>query len=119
MNEAFKCIEELLGQENKLTEKQRDDILNTIMMRIEEFVEIDGEKTASIIKTSFRGAHQTVITNLSSSPARLFLYLRGLLEPSQDDETNNCQLVRIKSVNEQIYDPETSADESCLDPEIH
>ncbi|CAJ0768017.1 7969_t:CDS:10 [Entrophospora sp. SA101] len=118
-NEAFKCIEELLGQENKLTEKQRDDILNTIMMRIEEFVEIDGEKTASIIKTYFRGDHQTVITNLSSSPARLFLYLRGLLEPSQDDETNNCQLVRIKSVNEQIYDPETSADESCLDPEIH
>ncbi|CAG8700145.1 4662_t:CDS:2, partial [Acaulospora morrowiae] len=115
-NDVFDCIRGLLSPHSKLTEKQRMEVSETVMTRIEEIVDVDGEQTASIIKTFFDGDHQTVIDNLSSSPARLFTYLRGLLEPSQDDVRGGELIMRVQTVEEQI-----SMAESRLEsfPEIH
>ncbi|CAB4421373.1 unnamed protein product [Rhizophagus irregularis] len=108
----------LLNPNSKLTEKQREEVTQTIMTRIDEIVDIDGEQTAAIIKTYFDSDHKTVIENLSSSPARLFTYLRGLLEPSQENVTGG-ELVRVRTVEEQVIMSEAHSESLLIDPEIH
>ncbi|GES89751.1 golgi complex component [Rhizophagus clarus] len=117
-NEVFDCIRSLLNPNSKLTEKQRNEVIQTIMTRIEEIVDIDGEQTAAIIKTYFDSDHKTVIENLSPSPARLFTYLRGLLEPSQENVTGG-ELMRIRTVEEQVILSEAHSESLLIDPEIH
>ncbi|CAB4420915.1 unnamed protein product [Rhizophagus irregularis] len=117
-NEVFDCIRSLLNPNSKLTEKQREEVTQTIMTRIDEIVDIDGEQTAAIIKTYFDSDHKTVIENLSSSPARLFTYLRGLLEPSQENVTGG-ELVRVRTVEEQVIMSEAHSESLLIDPEIH
>ncbi|POG71025.1 Golgi CORVET complex core vacuolar protein 8-domain-containing protein [Rhizophagus irregularis DAOM 181602=DAOM 197198] len=117
-NEVFDCIRSLLNPNSKLTEKQREEVTQTIMTRIDEIVDIDGEQTAAIIKTYFDSDHKTVIENLSSSPARLFTYLRGLLEPSQENITGG-ELVRVRTVEEQVIMSEAHSESLLIDPEIH
>ncbi|CAG8624407.1 15631_t:CDS:1, partial [Dentiscutata heterogama] len=116
--EVFDCIRGLLNPCSKLTEKQHLEVLETIMSHIEEIVDIDGEQTASIIKMYFDGDHQTVIKSLGSSSARLFTYLRGLLEPSQDDAIIG-EHARIQMVEEQVISTESSLDPSIITPDIH
>ncbi|CAG8499382.1 17627_t:CDS:10, partial [Acaulospora colombiana] len=117
-NDVFDCIISLLNPHSKLTEKQRMEVSETVMTQIEKFVDIDGEQTASMIKTFFDNDHRTVIDNLSLSPARLFTYLRGLLEPSQDD-VKGGELVRVQTVEEQIIMFESRYESFLVDPEIH
>jgi len=116
-NEVFDCIRSLLNPNSKLTKKQREEVSQTIITSIEEIVDIDGEQTAAIIKAYFDSDHRTIISNLSSSPARLFTYLRGLLEPSQENVTGG-ELMRVRTVEEQVIMSEAQS-ESFLDPEIH
>ncbi|CAG8462142.1 3794_t:CDS:10 [Diversispora eburnea] len=115
-HEIFDCIRGLLSHHSKLNEKQRMEVSETVITRIEEIVDIDGEQTASIINTFFDGDHRTVIENLTSSPALLFTYLRGLLEPSQDDVKGYEIMTRVHTVEEQVIMSEMGP---YLDPEIH
>ncbi|RHZ52600.1 hypothetical protein Glove_460g50 [Diversispora epigaea] len=117
-HEIFDCIRGLLSHHSKLNEKQRMEVSETVITRIDEIVDIDGEQTASIINTFFDGDHRTVIENLTSSPARLFTYLRGLLEPSQDDIKGYEIMLRVHTVEEQVIMSESRMG-PFLDPEIH
>ncbi|RIA88126.1 Golgi CORVET complex core vacuolar protein 8-domain-containing protein [Glomus cerebriforme] len=117
-NEVFDCIRSLLNPNSKLTEKQREEVTQTIITRIDEIVDIDGEQTAAIIKTYFDSDHKKVIDNLSSSPVRLFTYLRGLLEPSQENVTGG-ELMRVRTVEEQVIMSEAYSESFLIGPEIH
>ncbi|CAJ0759180.1 16936_t:CDS:10, partial [Entrophospora sp. SA101] len=115
-NEVFDCIRELLNPKSHITETQRQEVSQIIMEKIEEIVDIDGGLTAFIVQAFFSGDHKTIISNLSSSPARLFTYLRVLLEPSEDVSKNN-EIKFVKTVEEQLIWLETS--NSISEPEIH
>ncbi|CAG8720712.1 19773_t:CDS:2, partial [Racocetra fulgida] len=117
-HEVFNCIRGLLNPCSKLNNKQKLEVLEIIMTHIDEIVDIDGEQTASIIKLYFDGDHKTVILNLELSPARLFTYLRGLLEPSQDDVIIG-ERARIPMVEEQVISTESLSDPSIITPDIH
>nr|CAG8473106.1 9731_t:CDS:10 [Entrophospora candida] len=115
-NEVFDCIRELLNPKSHITETQRQEVSQIIMEKIEEIVDIDGGLTAFIVQAFFSGDHKTIISNLSSSPARLFTYLRVLLEPSED-VSKNSEIKFVKTVEEQLIWLETS--NSISEPEIH
>ncbi|RIB07429.1 Golgi CORVET complex core vacuolar protein 8-domain-containing protein [Gigaspora rosea] len=116
--EVFDCIRGLLNPSSKITQKQYQEVSETILTYIDEIVEIDGEQTASIIKLYFDGDHQTVIESLETSPALLFTYLRGLLEPSQVDAVIGDR-IRVQMVEEQVISTESSLDSSIITPDIH
>ncbi|KAL1925581.1 uncharacterized protein VTP21DRAFT_464 [Calcarisporiella thermophila] len=69
------------GNDPPLTERQRSEVVNTVMTNLEKFVEIDGEKTARLVHECLEGDHTTAIEILEAIPRSLFHYLRGLLEP--------------------------------------
>ncbi|CAG8434792.1 11750_t:CDS:10 [Ambispora gerdemannii] len=100
--EVFDCIRALLNPQNGLTSSQREEVSATVMSMIDDIVDIDGERTAQLIHAYFDGDHQTVIENLESSPVRLFTYLRGLLEPQQDDTLTDDNQNDLQTVDDQI-----------------
>ncbi|CAG8447350.1 141_t:CDS:10 [Funneliformis mosseae] len=116
--EVFDCIRSLLNTKSKLTEEQREKVTQKIIEKIKDIVDIDGEQTAAIIKAYFNSDHRTVISNLITSPARLFTYLRGLLEPSQENITGG-ELIRVRNVEEQVIMSEAQSESLHIDPEIH
>ncbi|KAL0081040.1 Golgi CORVET complex core vacuolar protein 8-domain-containing protein [Phycomyces blakesleeanus] len=95
-NMVFECVQGLLGNRSNLNIKQKNEVKSVIMIRISQFVEIDGQKTAFIIEKFFNNEHAKAIRLLeedqeleeeehhATADKRLFLYLRGLLEPEDD-----------------------------------
>ncbi|KAI8331983.1 Golgi CORVET complex core vacuolar protein 8-domain-containing protein [Choanephora cucurbitarum] len=102
---VFECVEGLLGS-NDLRSSQKEEIKRVFMIRISQFVEIDGQKTAHIVESYLDSDHTDVIRRLEedqefddeenhvTADKRLFSYLRGLLEPSeeQDEQQGDEQL---------------------------
>lgn len=94
---VFECVYKLLGGMISLTDKQTNEVRNVFMIRISQFVEIDGQKSAQVVQDFFKGDHEEAIRRLEedhefddeeyhdTADKRVFLYLRGLLEPF--DET--------------------------------
>ncbi|KAI9031792.1 Golgi CORVET complex core vacuolar protein 8-domain-containing protein [Phycomyces nitens] len=90
---VFDCVQALLRDFSELNTKQKNEVKSVIMIRISQFVEIDGQKTAFIIEKFFDNDHEKAIRLLeedqelgeeehhATADKRLFLYLRGLLEP--------------------------------------
>ncbi|KAG0236502.1 Vacuolar protein sorting-associated protein 8 [Actinomortierella wolfii] len=70
------------GSGHLITEKQRTDVVKTVMDHIAEVVDIDGEQAALLVHKYLNAEHQVVLRTLHGSKPRLFAYLRGLLEPS-------------------------------------
>ncbi|KAI7867172.1 Golgi CORVET complex core vacuolar protein 8-domain-containing protein [Spinellus fusiger] len=92
-NMVFDCVHTLLRDRSDLNSKQKNEVKSIIMIRISQFVEINGEKTAKIVEKFFNNDHESAIRRLEEDQEfeeedhhaivdkRLFLYLRGLLEP--------------------------------------
>jgi hypothetical protein len=88
---VFDCIHDLLTSD--LNERQKEEIIRVFMVRISQFVEIDGQKAAEIVQMFGNGDHQDVIRRLeedeefdddeyhATADKRVFSYLHGLLEP--------------------------------------
>ncbi|KAI8145911.1 Golgi CORVET complex core vacuolar protein 8-domain-containing protein [Fennellomyces sp. T-0311] len=98
--EVFDTVYRLLDDRSDLNEKKRNEVKSVFMIRISQFVEIDGQKSAEIVEVFFNGKHEEAVRRLEedqefddeehhdTADQRVFLYLRGLLEPSTaaDDE---------------------------------
>lgn len=94
---VFDCVEKLLSS-NDLNDRQKTEVQRVFMIRISQFVEIDGQKAASIVEHFVGGDHADAIRRLEedqefdddehhvTSDKRLFSYLRGLLEPYQENQ---------------------------------
>ncbi|KAG0190180.1 Vacuolar protein sorting-associated protein 8 [Apophysomyces sp. BC1034] len=97
---VFGCVSELLDEQSNLNEKQRSEIKRVFMIRMSQFVEIDGQKTAEIVENFFDRKHGDAIRRLeedqefdddeyhTTADKRLFSYLRGLLEPNERDNVH-------------------------------
>lgn len=99
---VFDCVHRLLDERSGLSDKKRNEVKSVFMIRLSQFVEIDGQKTASVVENFFGGKHEEAIRRLEedqefdddeyhdTADKRVFLYLRGLLEPfnDMDDEAN-------------------------------
>jgi hypothetical protein len=95
---VFECVETLLGHPD-LTERQKDEIKRVFTIRISQFVEVDGQQAAHLVQHYFHGDHADMIKRLEEdkefddddhhTDKRVFSYLRGLLEPSSTEPTEN------------------------------
>ncbi|CAO3692358.1 unnamed protein product [Umbelopsis ramanniana] len=100
----FDSIEELIDVKSKLTDRQKADVRQAVLLRIPRLVEIDGQKTAELVQRYFGGDHEDMLRRLEDEQEvddeesrlavdqHVFFYLRGLLEPvvpqpDQDDTT--------------------------------
>jgi hypothetical protein len=99
---VFECVQKLL-RSGELNERQKNEVKRVFMIRISQFVEIDGQKAAYIVENFVGGDHADAIRrleedqefdddeHLATADKRLFSYLRGLLEPyEEEDEENNA-----------------------------
>ncbi|GAB5590440.1 hypothetical protein Unana1_05340 [Umbelopsis nana] len=89
----FESIEELIDVKSKLTEKQKTEVRQAVLVRISRLVEIDGQKTAELVQRYFGGDHEDMLRRLEDEQEvdeeesrvaidqHVFFYLRGLLEP--------------------------------------
>ncbi|KAI8979992.1 Golgi CORVET complex core vacuolar protein 8-domain-containing protein [Pilobolus umbonatus] len=99
-DQVFRCVQTLLSSKN-LNERQIEDVKRVFMIRISQFVEIDGQKAAQIVEYFMGGDHKDAIHRLeedqefdddehhSTVDKRLFSYLRGLLEPYLIEQEND------------------------------
>ncbi|KAG1124197.1 hypothetical protein G6F42_009846 [Rhizopus arrhizus] len=88
---VFDCLQDLLTSD--LSERQKEEIIRVFMVRISQFVEVDGQKAAEVVQMFGNGDHQDVIRRLEedeefdddeyhvTADKRVFSYLHGLLEP--------------------------------------
>lgn len=97
---VFDCVYRLLDSRSDLNEMKRNEVKNVFMIRISQFVEMDGQKTAKVVDKFFDGKHEEAVRRLEEdrefddddsheiADKHVFLYLRGLLEPyaSQENE---------------------------------
>ncbi|KAI7897400.1 Golgi CORVET complex core vacuolar protein 8-domain-containing protein [Mucor mucedo] len=110
---VFECVEKLLSS-NDLNDRQKSEVQRVFMIRISQFVEIDGQKAAFIVENFLGGDHADAIRRLEedqefdddehhvTSDKRLFSYLRGLLEPYEENElidTNEVQQGLIREAH--------------------
>ncbi|KAI9316979.1 Golgi CORVET complex core vacuolar protein 8-domain-containing protein [Dichotomocladium elegans] len=97
-DKVYDCVFRLLDERSELTGKKREEVKSVFMIRISQFVEIDGRKCAQVVETFFDGRHDEAIRRLEEKQEfdddddshdmvdkRVFLYLRGLLEPSDEE----------------------------------
>ncbi|KAI7859751.1 hypothetical protein BDC45DRAFT_563794 [Circinella umbellata] len=131
-DQVFDTVYQLLDARGGLNNKKKGEVKSIFMIRISQFVEIDGQRTADIVETFFNGDHEEVIRRLeedqefdhhgyddddddeyhdNTADQRVFLYLRGLLEPmnggSNEDELES---------NNRVYAPATIPNVS---PSLH
>ncbi|KAI8073344.1 hypothetical protein BC940DRAFT_291112 [Gongronella butleri] len=92
---VFDCVEWLLDEHSPLSPHQRMDVKNVVSIRIAQFVDMDGPRTARIVSTYFDADHQDVIRRIKDddddddeqlADKLIFSYLRGLLEPAQGND---------------------------------
>ncbi|KAI9250799.1 Golgi CORVET complex core vacuolar protein 8-domain-containing protein [Helicostylum pulchrum] len=111
---VFECVQKLLSS-NELNDRQKSEVKRVFMIRISQFVEIDGKKAASIVESFVGADHADAIRRLEedqefdddehhvTADKRLFSYLRGLLEPYQehdgDEEPNQVQQGLIRETH--------------------
>ncbi|KAI9307508.1 Golgi CORVET complex core vacuolar protein 8-domain-containing protein [Cunninghamella echinulata] len=62
---VFDCVEHLLDDTSILTDRQRQDVKNTILIRISQFVDIDGQRTADLIQKYLGANHYDIVKRLS------------------------------------------------------
>ncbi|CAO3646628.1 unnamed protein product [Cunninghamella blakesleeana] len=62
---VFDCVEMLLDDTSILTDRQRQDVKNTILIRISQFVDIDGQRTADLIEKYCDANHHDIVKRLS------------------------------------------------------
>ncbi|CAO0802322.1 unnamed protein product [Mucor circinelloides] len=105
--DVFDCVQKLLSSSD-LSNRQKEEVKRVFMIRISQFVEIDGQKAANIVEHFMQGDHADAIRRLeedqefdddeyhATADKRLFSYLRGLLEPYEEqdeqDEMNQNQV---------------------------
>ncbi|KAL7316971.1 hypothetical protein PS15m_003385 [Mucor circinelloides] len=105
--DVFDCVQKLLSSSD-LNNRQKEEVKRVFMIRISQFVEIDGQKAANIVEHFMQGDHADAIRRLeedqefdddeyhATADKRLFSYLRGLLEPYEEqdeqDEMNQNQV---------------------------
>ncbi|KAI7905949.1 Golgi CORVET complex core vacuolar protein 8-domain-containing protein [Cokeromyces recurvatus] len=94
-NQVFDCFTNLLTS-SELDDQQKEQVKRVFMIRISQFVEIDGQKTAYIVENFMNGNHTDAIRRLeedqefdddehhATADKHLFSYLRGLLEPYEE-----------------------------------
>lgn len=102
---VFDCVQTLLSS-NELSERQKNEVKRVFMIRISQFVEINGQKAAAIVENFVGGDHADAIRRLEedqefdddehhvTADKRLFSYLRGLLEPYdevEDEDENEAE----------------------------
>ncbi|KAI9478231.1 MAG: Golgi CORVET complex core vacuolar protein 8-domain-containing protein [Benjaminiella poitrasii] len=100
-DQVFDCFTTLMTSP-ELNDRQKDQIKRVFMIRISQFVEIDGQKAAYIVENFMKGDHADAIRRLeedeefdddehhATADKRLFSYLRGLLEPYDDHEVTEA-----------------------------
>lgn len=109
---VFDCVQNLLTS-GELNERQKNEVKRVFMIRISQFVEIDGQKAAYIVENLLGGDHADTIRRLeedqefdddehhATADKRLFSYLRGLLEPyEEENEENNANEVEQGLIRE-------------------
>ncbi|CEG76156.1 hypothetical protein RMATCC62417_11090 [Rhizopus microsporus] len=101
---VFDCVHDLLT--SNLEDRQKEEIMRVFMIRISQFVEIDGQKTAEVVQVFGNGDHEDAIRRLeedqefdddehhATADKRLFSYLRGLLEPYSEEAEEQEGLVK-------------------------
>ncbi|CEP17473.1 hypothetical protein [Parasitella parasitica] len=101
-DEVFDCAQMLLSS-SELNERQKEEVRRVFMIRISQFVEIDGQKAAAIVERFIHGDHADAVRRLeedqefdddehhATADKRLFSYLRGLLEPYEQDDIQEDQ----------------------------
>lgn len=101
--DVFDCVQKLLSSSD-LNNRQKEEVKRVFMIRISQFVEIDGQKAANIVENFMQGDHADAIRRLeedqefddddeyhATADKRLFSYLRGLLEPYDQDQEHEEQ----------------------------
>ena len=111
--EVFNCVQKLLSSSD-LNERQKEEVKRVFMIRISQFVEIDGQKAANIVENFMKSDHADAIRRLEedqefdddehhvTADKRLFSYLRGLLEPYEEqneDDENQVHQGLIKEIH--------------------
>lgn len=111
--EVFDCVQKLLSSSD-LNERQKEEVKRVFMIRISQFVETDGQKAANIVENFMKGDHADAIRRLEedqefdddehhvTADKRLFSYLRGLLEPYEEqdeDDENQVHQGLIKEIH--------------------
>ncbi|KAG1360274.1 hypothetical protein G6F62_000126 [Rhizopus arrhizus] len=102
---VFDCVHNLLT--SNLNDRQKEEVMRVFMIRISQFVEINGQKAAEIIQAFGNGNHEDAIHRLeedqefddddehnATADKRLFSYLRGLLEPYVNEDEQYEGLVK-------------------------
>lgn len=101
---VFDCVHDLLT--SNLEDRQKEEVMRVFMIRISQFVEIDGQKTAEVVQVFGNGDHEDAIRRLeedqefdddehhATADKRLFSYLRGLLEPYSEEAEEQEGLVK-------------------------
>ncbi|KAI9264371.1 Golgi CORVET complex core vacuolar protein 8-domain-containing protein [Phascolomyces articulosus] len=133
--QVFDTVYRLLDDRG-LNDKKKGEVKSMFMIWISQFVEIDGQRTAEIVETFFQGKHEDAIRRLeedqefdnhgydddddyrdNTTDQRVFLYLRGLLEPIQTEE-DDMEMNHINNNNNNIkvYAPPTIP---SVDPSLH
>ncbi|ORX61405.1 hypothetical protein DM01DRAFT_1299341 [Hesseltinella vesiculosa] len=94
---VFDCVAWLLDSHSALTDLQRQDVKGVMLVRIAQFVDMDGQRTAHFVDKYF-GDHHDIIQRLREdgddeedeqmADKRIFSYLRGLLEPDWVEEVD-------------------------------
>jgi hypothetical protein len=115
----FESIQELIDVKSKLTEKQKAEVRQAVLVRISKLVEIDGQKTAELVQSYFGGDHEDMLRRLEDEQEvdeeesrlaidqHVFFYLRGLLEPvlplPEQDNTITAKAVDTTPVLNQTW----------------
>ncbi|KAL9548901.1 hypothetical protein MBANPS3_005466 [Mucor bainieri] len=104
--DVFDCVQTLLSPStSELNSRQKEEVKRVFMIRISQFVEIDGQQAAHIVEQFMEGDHADAIRRLeedqefdddddeshATADKRLFSYLRGLLEPYDAKELEEKQ----------------------------
>ncbi|CAO3585498.1 unnamed protein product [Absidia cylindrospora] len=61
---VFHCVDSLLDESSTLTEHQRQDVKRVVQIRISQFVDMDGQRTADLIQKYFDADHHDILRRL-------------------------------------------------------
>ncbi|CAO3662203.1 unnamed protein product [Rhizopus stolonifer] len=102
---VFDCVRELLTKD--INNRQKEEIMRVFMIRISQFVEINGQSAAEIVQIFGNHDHEDAVHRLEedqefddddehhvTADKRLFSYLRGLLEPYMEEDEEHEGLVK-------------------------
>ena len=86
---VFDCIADCLRPRSTLTEKQRKEVKAVIKQNASKLIQIGDSRAARIVDSYAPDLHGVMLAAVKHSPVEQFLYLRTILEPSNEQEPHD------------------------------